>query len=305
LHNIPTVAERKGDNMERTVQWGYNDIKKVSHAFVVGPLPANRTLCGRVYSIERWDNCAAKCKICQKRVLAGRYSILHAHAPADIKTEVKMIEQKTGFNILPGELDAQKTFKNTMTLNPYTVELLESRFKESDSLVEHILIACDFIEFQVNRMLSHSGIDMKIVKELNFTPEQRFSFALASSFALGVQEPEAKCPEDFYYFWGRLNEAYNLRRVMRNLTPAQLDERVKRLYHVGKFDKNAKCWQAIIDLINAINESAGDYDVEPIDLWDPFVITLYDYLLAFADGFVGHVTANEILLDEPDEQPGE
>jgi len=290
--------------MERIVQWAYNDIKKVSHAFVVGPLPANRTICGRVYSVGVWDNCAAKCKICQKLVLVGGYSIQHAHAPTDVKSEVTTIEQKTGFDILPGELDTQKAIKNTMTENPYTVELLKSRLNESESLVEHILIASDFIEFQVNRMLNHSDIDMKIVKELNFTPEQRFSYALASTFALGVQEPEGKCPEDFYYFWGRLNEVYNLRRVMRNLTPAQLDERVKRLYHVGKFDKNAKCWQAIIDLINAINESAGDYDVEPIDLWDPFVITLYDYLLAFADGFVGHITADEIPV-QPDEQTDE
>lgn len=187
---------------------------------------------------------------------------------------------------------------STMTKNPYTVEMLESRLKESDSLAEHILLACDFIESQVNRILSNSVLDMEIVKELNFSSEQRFSYALASSFVLGT--PGEKFPVDFYYFWGRLNEVYNLRRVMRNLTPEQLDERVKRLYHVGKFDKNKETWQAIITLINAINEDANDYDVEPIDLWDPFAMTLCEYLFCYVDSYVVQATANE-MPDQPDE----
>jgi hypothetical protein len=180
--------------------------------------------------------------------------------------------------------------------NQYSLELLEKRLNESDSLVEHVLIACDLIEFQVNRMLNVT-LNMKIVKELNFSSEQRFSYALASSFALGT--PDKKYPEDLYYFWGRLNEVYNLRRMMRNLTPAELEERVKRLYHVGKFDKNEKNWQAIITLINSINESAGDYAVEAVDLWDPFVLTLYSYLLSFVDSYLANVNKDDETTDVP------
>ncbi|MFA7160251.1 MAG: hypothetical protein WC299_13205 [Kiritimatiellia bacterium] len=189
-----------------------------------------------------------------------------------------------------------------MPSNSCTVEILESKLEESDSLVEHILITCDFIEFQINRMLSHSVLDMEIVRELNFSPEQRFSYALASGFVLGI--PGEKYPADFYYFWGRLNEVYNLRRVMRNLTPEQLDERVKRLYHAGKFEENKKSWQGIITLIKTINDSADDYGVKPFDFWDPFAMALCQYLVCYVDGYVDQVTANE-ASDQPDANTAE
>jgi len=183
-----------------------------------------------------------------------------------------------------------------MIKNQYTLELLEKRLNESDSLVEHIMIACDLIEYQVSRMIN-AALGKENVKELNFSPEQRFSYALAASSALGM--PGFNCSASTYYFWGRLNEVYNLHRMLPNLTPVELEERVKRLYHVGKFDKNNKNWQGIITLINAINDSKDDYEVEAVDLWDPFVMTLYSYLLNFADGFVAHVTGHDEPTDVP------
>ena len=181
-------------------------------------------------------------------------------------------------------------------INPYSVEMLEKRLTESDSLAEHIMIACDLIEHQVNRMLAVT-LNMKIVKELNFSPEQRFSYALASSLVLGT--PDYKHPADFYYYWGRLNEVYNLRRMLPILTPVELEERVKRLYHVGKFDKREKTWQAIITLINAVNDSKDDYEVEAVDLWDPFVMTLYSYLLSYVDSLLANVNKDDETTDVP------
>ena len=180
--------------------------------------------------------------------------------------------------------------------SPYTVELLEKRLNESDSLTEHIMVACDLIEYQVSRMIN-AALGKENVKELNFSPEQRFSYALAASSALGM--PGYNCSASTYYYWGRLNEVYNLRRMLPNLTPVELEERVKRLYHVGKFDKREKTWQAIITLINAVNDSKDDYEVEAVDLWDPFVMVLYGYLLNFADGFVAHVTGYDQPTDVP------
>ena len=181
-------------------------------------------------------------------------------------------------------------------INPYSVEMLEKRLTESDSLAEHIMIACDLIECQVSRMIN-AALGKENVKELNFSPEQRFSYALAASSALGM--PGYNCSASTYYFWGRLNEVYNLRRMLPILTPVELDERVKRLYHVGKFDKYEKNWQAIIAVINFIKDSKDEYEVEAVDLWDPFVMVLYAYLLNFADGFVSHVTGYDGPTDVP------
>ena len=68
MSGVPTEADRM-------VQWGYNNIKNMSHAFVVGPFPPAHAMCKRWIDDVRLDNCAAKCKICRKLVLAGGYEI--------------------------------------------------------------------------------------------------------------------------------------------------------------------------------------------------------------------------------------
>ena len=90
MSDFPTEA----DHM---VQWGYNNIRNMSHAFVVGPFPPAHAMCKRWIDDVRLDNCAAKCKICRKLVLAGGYEILRDGWTNGAKARQESIKnQQTG-----------------------------------------------------------------------------------------------------------------------------------------------------------------------------------------------------------------
>jgi hypothetical protein len=115
-----------------------------------------------------------------------------------------------------------------MSDNPYTVELLESRFKESNSLVEHILIACDFYEYHVNLILAGEKGNQAILNDLNISPEQKFMYAMGIMRNFDEEDENGVC-----YFWGIVKSFYDLRKELHKLDAVALDKKVHELCNIA------------------------------------------------------------------------
>lgn len=193
---------------------------------------------------------------------------------------------------------------NTNPMNeyddPYSTFSLEQRFKETGSLVEHIMIMADFLEFQVNRIIDageNDSVFPGMVRKANFTPEQRFGYAMGrTSIFLSL---DGEWGESIEYFIGRINEIYALRRQLPTLSQADLEARVKRLYHVNKGDEEK--WEVITTVIASFKEVPGNADeLLPTDLFDRFAVPIYDFLIDFTDGFLQIISD---FMKDPDAKP--
>ncbi len=184
--------------------------------------------------------------------------------------------------------------------DPYSTFSLEQRFKETGSLVEHIMIMADFLEFQVNRIIDageNDSVFPGMVRKANFTPEQRFGYAMGrTSIFLSL---DGEWGESIEYFIGRINEIYALRRQLPTLSQADLEARVKRLYHVNKGDEEK--WEVITTVIASFKEVPGNADeLLPTDLFDRFAVPIYDFLIDFTDGFLQIISD---FMKDPDAKP--
>ncbi len=179
--------------------------------------------------------------------------------------------------------------------NPYGVFALEQRFKETGSLIEHLLIMADFLEYQVNQIICAEFPDNRllgIAQKANFSPEQRLSFAVGCvSTVLSLDDLDG---DAVVYFLGRVNEIYTLRRMLPTLGQADIEARVKRLYHVNKGDEES--WKIITTVIEAFNDVPGNpSDLPATDLFDRFAIPIYNFMIDFVDEYQGVI--NDLKLE--------
>ena len=167
-----------------------------------------------------------------------------------------------------------------MTSNPYTVEMLESRFKESNSLVEHVLIACDFYEYHVNIILTGEKGNQAILNDLNVTPEQKFMYVMGIMMNFDKEDEDGVC-----YIWGVVKSFYDLRKELHKLDTDALDKKVRKLCEPAE-DSPYR------DIISS-------YDT--MTLWDRDNIGIASYVEGYTSTYLkkadstSRFTANDIL----------
>lgn len=169
--------------------------------------------------------------------------------------------------------------------NPYSIFALEQRFRETGSLIEHVLIMADFLEYQVNRIITSEEPNdgfAGMVRKANFTSDQRLGYAIGC--ASTILSMEGEDGDSLAYFIGRINEIYSLRRLLPTLSEPELEARVKRLYHVKKGDE--KNWAVITTVIEAFNDVPGNpVDLPAVELFDHLAMPIYDFMIDFADEY--------------------
>ena len=167
-----------------------------------------------------------------------------------------------------------------MPSNPYTAEMLESRFKESNSLTEHVLIAIDFYEHHVNLILTGEKCDSAILSDLNMSPDQRFIYAMGIMMNFDKEDEDGVC-----YIWGVVKSFYDLRKELHKLDTDALDKKVRKLCEPAE-DSPYR------DIINS-------YDT--MTLWDRDNIGIASYVEGYTSTYLkkadstSRFTANDIL----------
>jgi hypothetical protein len=127
-----------------------------------------------------------------------------------------------------------------MTNNPYTANELEKQLKASTSLVEHILIACDYFEYYVNLILTRAEGNPKILSQINCSPEQKLMYVMGIMRTFDEEDENAVS-----LIWGDIKQMYDLRNRLHRLNAAELDKEIRKLF---KPAKDAPNYEEIISM---------------------------------------------------------
>lgn len=120
-----------------------------------------------------------------------------------------------------------------MANNPYTANELDQQLKVSISLVEHILIACDFFEYYVNLILTKTEGNPKILSQINCSPEQKLMYVMGILRAFDEEDKNAVS-----LIWGDIKQMYDLRSRLHRFNAAELDKEVRKLFKPAKDSPN-------------------------------------------------------------------
>lgn len=106
--------------------------------------------------------------------------------------------------------------------NPYPVQRLENRLKHSFSLVDHILITCDFFETHLNIILVQEGEDLDQMRRLKYTPSQM----IVQWMRKMLLDDAGGVIADLF---SGVKSVFDLREELPRLDPAALEKRAREV----------------------------------------------------------------------------
>ena len=127
-----------------------------------------------------------------------------------------------------------------MTNNSYTANNLEQQLKASTSLLEHILIACDYFEYYVNLILTNAEGNPKILSQINCSPEQKLMYVMGLMRTFDEEDENGAS-----LIWGDVKQMYDLRNRLHKLNATELGKEVRKLF---KPDKESPDYKEIISM---------------------------------------------------------
>jgi len=151
--------------------------------------------------------------------------------------------------------------------NQYSLEMLQSRLDESVSLVEKVLIVCDFYENHVNLILIGENGDPAILSDYNVTPEQKLMYAMGITRVFDQEDENGACA-----IWGFIKNVYDLRSQLIRLNTNDLDNKIRKL--IAEQAQGHPGWDEIESSNNTMR------------LWDRFNLGIASYVTGFTECYL-------------------